>query len=186
MSEREVIDGQVVGEDEGPSGRWVLLAEAEEAVGMSRSWLRKQINKGVLPYREVAGPTGPAYSVPLDRVRELARAGTERAQPAPASTADLARREDLTAEVDRLQAHFDAWTSRIEQSWHALALDLAEARARASTSEERARSADEAAGRLRAEVERLRKVELEAAVLRAEREALAQRRRWWQRRTEAS
>jgi hypothetical protein len=187
-----VLDGEVVAGDEGPTGRWVMLAEAEEAVGMSRSWLRKQIARGRLPHREVAGPTGKAYSVPLDRVRELAREGTERGRPAEASTSDPARRAEAAAEVvaeiaqlradlEARAATFDALTSRIDRSWHALAQELADARERAGSAEARARTVDEEAERLRAEVERLRQVELEVAQLRGQVEARG--RGWWRRKT---
>jgi hypothetical protein len=172
------VAGELVGGHQGPTGRWVLLAEAEEAVGMSRSWLRKQIARERLPAREVAGPTGKAWSVPLDRVRELAQATTERTHT---GEHELGRSEvAVRADLARLQASFDAWAARLQEStdreWSRIALELAEARERAGSAEARARTADEVADLLRAEVERLR---ADAERLRAREQ---ERSRWWKRR----
>ncbi len=172
------VAGELVGGGEGPTGRWVLLAEAEEASGMSRSWLRKQIARKRLPAREVAGPTGKAWSVPLDRVLELAQATTERA---PTGEHERGRSEvAVRADLARLQASFDVWAARLQDStdreWSRIALELAEARERAGSAEVRARTADEVAELLRSEVARLR---ADADRLRAQ----GERSRWWRRRT---
>ncbi len=165
-----VVDAELVVD---APGEWVLVSEAAELAGVSRSLIRKWYSKGRLPHREVEGPTGRAYEVPLERVHQLAREQSQRARTAEVSTSDVVRRED-----------FDAWVDRLQRTFHGIAQELADARERAGVAETRAqaadaraRIADEAADKLRAEVERLRQVELEAERLRTQ---VGERsRRWW-------
>jgi hypothetical protein len=53
--------------------RWVTLAEAEEATGVSRSALRAWFRNGEIPARIEDGPHGPQRLVPLDTVVDRAR-----------------------------------------------------------------------------------------------------------------
>lgn len=74
-------------------GRWVSLAEAAAAAGVSRSTLRAWYRDGRLASRLVPGPNGPMREVPLDPVLERARLGDRlaaaaRPSPGPGMPAD--------------------------------------------------------------------------------------------------
>ncbi len=54
------------------AGRWVTVAEAEEAAGVSRSALRAWYRRGEVPSKVVDGPHGPTRLVALEAVTERA------------------------------------------------------------------------------------------------------------------
>lgn len=58
--------------------RWVTLAEAEDATGVSRSALRAWFRNDEIPARIEDGPHGPQRLVPLDAVVDRARQAGER------------------------------------------------------------------------------------------------------------
>lgn len=72
----------------GEQARWVSLAEAAEAAGVSRSTLRAWYRDGRLASRLVPGRNGPMREVPLEPVLERARLGDRLAAAARPAAAD--------------------------------------------------------------------------------------------------
>src|SRR2546421_5662377 len=70
------------------AGRWVTLAEAVDAGGVSRSALRSWYRTGEIPSRLEEGPHGPQRLVPLDAVLERAARTRPRSGGAKATPAD--------------------------------------------------------------------------------------------------
>jgi len=76
------------------SWRWVNLAEAAAAAGVSRSTLRAWYRDGRLASRLVPGSNGPMREVPLDTVLERARLGERLAAAARSSASAATTDED--------------------------------------------------------------------------------------------
>ena len=79
----------------GPSQRWVSVAEAAAAAGVSRSTLRAWYRDGRLASRLVPGRNGPMREVPLEAVLERARLGERLAAAARPEAAGAPDQEGL-------------------------------------------------------------------------------------------
>ena len=87
--------------------RWVSLAEAADAAGVSRSTLRAWYRDGRLPSRLVPGRNGPMREVPLEPVLERSRLGDRlaaAARPAPAEEPEGERPAVAALEAALLRA----------------------------------------------------------------------------------
>ncbi len=83
--------------------RWVTLAEAEEATGVSRSALRAWFRNDEIPARIEDGPHGPQRLVPLDAVVDRARHAAGRiGRPRRSGASDDTVRELVGALMDQL------------------------------------------------------------------------------------
>ena len=85
---------------------WVTLAQAEAAVGVSRSALRSWYRTGQVPSRLIDGPHGPQHLVPLEAVME-------RAEQSPRLQRKAARAVSVEAELALLRDRVDDLERRL-------------------------------------------------------------------------
>ncbi len=116
----EIVEGwrQEFAHDDTPPLRWVTLAEAEEAAGVSRSTLRAWFRSGEVPSRLEAGPHGPQRLVPVEAVLDKARRSPARGRARPRAN-ETETGDALVTLVGTLIARAEERAAAAETALHA-------------------------------------------------------------------
>jgi hypothetical protein len=137
-------------QDEQYEGEWIGLTQAAAKAGVSKTTVRKWVKSGKLTHREINGPSGSAWEVPLDVVMDLGEKVPRREDanlPVPYEIHEGLNKafQTMSDDLTRVREEMRKTRTDIEEAKYALgaAEQRATARAEATAEEEvRRREAD--------------------------------------------